>query len=190
MVIDKNSALVDNDFVSHVSEIDRLKEEVADITKRILSELKVSAVMHPLVYDNELLPNERILFLFTEGVFHKTSFPEIFQGDKNKETYYCFLVPELYRKMNGPSYDSKDQTVLTYWAKQQSLGEIHSMATCLVCGCGLFLSDDRDSKNLRDTIAKEYQETITVYNREDVIKHIPTVSTTRAERKAFSHKRQ
>lgn len=187
MLIDKTTALVDNDFVGHVSEINRPQAEVADITKRILSNLGVVAVMHPLVYDNELLKTERTLFLFAESVFHQTSFLEIFQGDKNKEAYYCFLVPELYKKLNGTSYNATGQSVLTCWVRRESLGEIHSMATCLVCGCGIFLSDDGDSKQLSEIIKTQYSDTISVYNREDVVKRIPSESVPRAERRIFSH---
>ena len=189
MVIDKNSALVDNDFVGHVSDIDRPQEEVADITKRILSGLSVIAIMHPLVYDNELLKSDRNLFFFSEGIFHQTSFSEIFQEDKEKENYYCYLVPELYKKLNGAIYDTKGQPMLTYWVRKESLGEIHSMATCLVCGCGIFLSDDKDSKRLRETIEKEYSEVISVYDREDVVKLIPSGTVSRTERRVFSHAR-
>ena len=52
---------------------------------------------------------------------------------------------------------------------RSSLGEVHSVATCLTCGCGIFLSDDNDSKMLQRFIAEKSIGKISVYNRKELV---------------------
>lgn len=187
MVINKDTALVDNDFLEHVVEINQSQEEKAEMLRRAFYSMSVSAAMHPLVFEKELVQAYNRLFFFDSGVITKLVFSDCFEEDSAKETYYCWLVPELYKKFMGKELGAVNKDVLTYWVRKESLGEVHSMATCLVCGCGMFLSDDRGSKVLKGIIEREFAETIRVYNRKDFVDQMPEGTFKRAERKRFAH---
>ena len=69
---------------------------------------------------------------FSEDVIRILSFDQdIFQSNTVRETCYRFLVPELYRRLTGTALPSNID-VVTYWKRQSGLGEIHSIAMCLV----------------------------------------------------------
>ena len=72
-----------------------------------------------------------------------------------------------------------------------SLGEIHSLSTCLLCGCGLFLSDDDDSQKIKYIIKQNFGVDIAVHNRQAVVDLLRENGTTlsRHERKSFAHAR-
>lgn len=187
MAINKDTALVDNDFLEHIIEIKQSQEETADMLRRAFGSIGISAAMHPLVFEKELVPAQNRLFFFDSGVIIKLIFSDCFDEDSAEETYYCWLVPELYKKFTGNELGATNKDVLTYWVRKKSLGEVHSMATCLVCGCGMFLSDDDDSKDLKRIIEREYSETIQVYNRKDFVEQMPEGTFKRTERKRFAH---
>lgn len=188
MAMKNDTALVDNDFLDHVSEINRPQAEATQIIKKALAGLGVDVVMHPCVFHYELMETPLKKALFNEKIIKKLSFDEILLGDPDRKTYYSFLILELYNKLTGNKLDTGDKDVFTYWKRGASLGEVHSMTTCLICGYGLFLSDDRDSKILKNLIEQDYSESITVYNRSDVISNIPADVLKRNEARAFSHK--
>lgn len=146
MQIDTHTAVVDNDFVNHLAESHLVNERLVDVLKVIFSELGLTAVMHPLVYQKELLQdNVRIRLLFKNNVIEKAEFSYIFQDDSARKNYYIYLVKNLYRAFSGKELPVSGESVLSYWVRHASLGEIHSVSMCLVCGCGIFLSDDKDS---------------------------------------------
>lgn len=183
------TAAVDADFIFHVAEIDRTPKQIAEILGQILSSLGLCAVVHPLVHGKELTPrSEKIDMLLKEEVIRCLSFEkDIFQSDSTKEEYYRYLVPELYRRLTGDQLPD-DEDVLTYWRHRSSLGEIHSVAMCLICQFGLFLSDDRDSKALKQIIEQQMSEKIDVYNRREVLDRCSDIcGLPRADRKAFAH---
>lgn len=184
------TAAVDADFIFHVAEIDRPPEQIAEILDRILEDLGLCAVVHPLVHGRELdMTKAAISTLFTQGIIRCLSFAEdIFQADAAKEAYYRFLVPELYRKLTGGVLpDSID--VLTYWKRRSNLGEIHSVAMCLICQFGLFLSDDGDAKILKKIIEQQMLGRINIYNRQEVLERCSAAcSLPRSDRKAFAHR--
>ena len=133
--------------------------------------LDLCAVIHPLVqHDKELNPkNEIISKLFSEAVIRILSFDQdIFQSHTARETYYRFLVSELHRRLTGTGLINGVDVVM-YWKCQSSLGEVHSVAMCLVCGFGLFLSDDRDSKALKQIVEQQSLGQIDIYNRQEVL---------------------
>lgn len=184
-----HTAAVDADFVFHVAEIKRLPKQVVEILDQILISLDLYAVIHPLVHDKELNPkNETISTLFTEDVIRVLSFDQdIFRHDSAREAYYRFLVTELHRRLTGTTMpDNTD--VVTYWKRQSSLGEVHSVAMCLICGFGLFLSDDRDSKALKQIVEQQSLGKIDIYSRQEVLDQCcAACGLPRADRKAFAH---
>lgn len=184
-----NTAAVDADFILHVAEINRPPKQVTDILEQILASLDLCAVVHPLVYDKELtIKSGTVSMLFSENVIRNLSFDrDIFQSDPGKEAYYRFLISELYQRFSGISLPS-GVDVIRYWTRQSSLGEIHSIAMCLICGFGLFLSDDRDSKALKRIVEQQSLGRIEIYNRQEVLDQCnDACGLPRADRKAFAH---
>lgn len=187
-----STAAVDADFVIHIAQIKRPPVEAAEILSRVLTAMELCAVVHPLVYQNELdKENDVISNLFCEHVLKDLKFDDIFQGNRGKEAYYQYLVSELYRHLKGESFPLlKGQNVLTYWKHQASLGEIHSVAMCLICEFDLFLSDDRDSKALKQIVKQKMLREITIYNRQEVLEQCKAeCGLSRTDRRAFAHKR-
>lgn len=185
-----HTGAVDADFILNIAEIDRPPERIAGILDRILAALDVCAVIHPLVYDNELdRTKAAVSALFTAGVIQQLTFEgDIFQGDTTRETYYRYLVPELYRRLTGDNFP-KDGDELTYWKRRSSLGEVHSVAMCLLCGFGLFLSDDGDAKALKQIVKEQTLGEIEIYNRQEVLNQCSdSCGVPRADRRAFVHR--
>lgn len=102
------------------------------------------------------------------------SFDDIFQGDEGKKAYYMFLVPELYNALMGRRFP-EDKDVFTFWIRQNSLGEIHSVSMCLVSECAIFLSDDGDSKALKNIVNQRAMGAIEVFNRNEIVKQYKKV---------------
>ena len=82
------------------------------------------------------------------------------------------MMRNLYKKLMGKPLPV--QNPMTEWEYQSCLGEVHSVVTCMLCKCGLFLSDDGDSKSIQQIIAndKAFLCKITVYNRDDACRCI------------------
>ena len=190
MQLNERTAAIDNDFVCHVVECSMPDQRLVEVLKIVFSELNLSAVMHPLVYEKELLQgNVRINLLFQSNVIRRAEFSDIFQDDPARKAYYIMLVKQLYFSLMGERIPD-DVDILTYWVRRKSLGEVHSFAMCLLCGCGVFLSDDGDAKLLRDLLERSTLGTVNVYSRKEFIeKHMQEGESkfNRKERKALTH---
>lgn len=193
MILDAKTAVVDNDFVNHIIESKLDNTRLVAVLNIVFSDLGLSAVMHPLVYEKELLHDkERVKLLFHESVLCKAEFADIFQNDTSKKAYYIFLVTQLYRALTGKALPVSGDDVLTFWVYQTSLGEVHSVAMCLVCGSGIFLSDDGDSKALKAHVERMSLGKIEVFNREEFVnKHMLEGETklSRPEKRSLAHSR-
>lgn len=191
MIIDSRSAAVDNDFINHIADTKMDEDRILNLLRIILSELKLSAIIHPLVYKYEVLKeNKCIARMFQENIIEIPTFEDIFCGDPGRKAYYYFLVTELYNAIQGEPCPFAGDEILSKWKRMQSLGEVHSLSMCLICGCGLFLSDDNDSKRLASYIAARALGRVAVYNRKELIdKHIEDGETSipRGERKSLAH---
>lgn len=189
MIVDQSAAVFDTDFIHHICETKLDMEKICTILCRLLQTMQLQGVMHPLVYKNELLQNNRTRELFDQKVIAVPSFAEIFQGDPAKQIYYCAIMPELYKRMNGKVLPP-DWDVLSSWAAKENLGEIHAITMCFLCGCALFLSDDGDSKKLKNLVEGEMPHALTVYNRAEFMEQFGALAgISRAERKSLAHKR-
>ena len=184
MQIDNSTAIVDNDFINHLAS-SRIADDLLVCTLLdIFNSLSVAAAIHPLVYDKELFPQtDRIKLLFQKEVIRRLTFDDAFEQDSDKETYYCYLVAELYSYLNGYSLPVAGREVLNYWKRRESLGEVHSLSLCLVCDCGIFLSDDSDSKRLAEYIIRKSLGTVCVYNRKELIDKSINEAATQIPRK-------
>ena len=168
MDLNEHTAIVDNDFTNHLVECHLSDQQLVDDLNIMFSGLSLSAVMHPLVYEKELLKDKpRVELLFAQKVFSKAEFTDIFQGDLNKKTYYIQMVKNLYHTLMGEELPADGEDILTYWAYRKSLGEVHSFATCLICGCGVFLSDDEDAKTLKRNLDSVTMDRVNVYSRQE-----------------------
>lgn len=191
MSIDKNSAAVDNDFINKGAQIRTGTMSPEDMLREIFSALQIHGIMHPLVYEKELLKEAPgIKAIFDKNVVEYVSFDDIFQGDEGKRAYYMFLVPELYNALMGKKFP-EDKDVFTFWIRQNSLGEIHSVSMCLVSECAVFLSDDGDSKALKNIVNQRAMGAIEVFNRNEIVEKYQASGVNglkRTDRKAFTHK--
>lgn len=188
---DTKIAAVDNDFVSKIVECDMEDTELFPLIESILSELNLSAVMHPLVFEKELvLQKDRTRLFFEKQIIHKTEFTEMFQSDIGKKQYYFYLVQFLYPKLMGKSLPVYGEGILTYWKCGENLGEVHSVSMCMTCGYGIFLSDDGHSKVLQRILTNNSIGEIEVYNRKELVdKHIQEGKTRipRDKRRQIAH---
>lgn len=184
MQIDNSTAIVDNDFINHLAGSRIADDLLVCSLLDIFNSLSLVAAIHPLVYDKELFPQtDRIKLLFQKEVIRRLTFDDAFEQDSNKETYYCYLVAELYSYLNGYSLPVAGREVLNYWKRRESLGEVHSLSLCLVCDCGIFLSDDSDSKRLAEYIIRKSLGTVCVYNRKELIDKSINEAATQIPRK-------
>lgn len=193
MTIDCSSAIIDADFVIKISSMEKPTEEIIRISQEIFDSLHMKVFIHPLVRKNELpLEREAISQILSSNVIQSPEFMELFQGDPDKEAYYCYIVPELFKILTGEEFPDV-QRVFTYWVRKKSLGEVHSVSLCIVCGCGIFLSDDYDSKYLEQIVRERMLGNLHVYNRQEVIaRYMETEAPRldRAERRSFSHQKR
>lgn len=191
-----NAVLVDNDFICHLSESKLQVEDICNAVIIAMDRLDKQASIHTLVKQHELdisaqaSKNDLINSLISQKILTEVMFFDIFDTDNDKQAYYDLLVQDFYYAQNKEAMIlNPGETVLTYWKSQKSLGEIHSLATCIICDCGIFLSDDKDSKKLADYINRKYMGNITIYNRHEFF-DLKSISNelSRSIRRALSHK--
>ena len=188
MTIDERSAVVDNDFAGHLADSKLNDARLIELLNIAFSKSELTAVMHPLVYEKELLKtNRRIMLLFQALIFQKAEFNDIFQNDSGKRTYYILMVKELYKALTGKVLDASGDKVLSHWVRKSSLGEVHSLSMCLVCNCGIFLSDDSDSKKIQDYIENKVLVKLNVYDRTEFLDERLQDEASRSERRSLTH---
>lgn len=188
MNVDHTAAVFDADFTNHICETECDPKTICICLNQLLQAHLLKGVMHPLVYAKELVQKtDRHKMLFENNVITAVNFTNIFQGDNTREAYYCdILVPQMYRQMNG-EYLPESWNVLDDWNSKQNLGEIHSIAMCMVCGCGIFLSDDADSQKLVD---RQMTDAVKVYDRKAFLnKFGKKTGISRKQKRSLAHKR-
>ena len=191
MQLNAHTAIVDNDFTNHLVDCRLHDQQLVDDLNIMFSGLGLSAVMHPLVYENELLKDKpRVMLLFEQNVFSKAEFADIFQGNAGRKAYYIQMVRNLYHTLMGEEFPAVGDNVLTYWVRKRSLGEVHSFTTCLLCGCGIFLSDDGDAKTIKENLDRTLIDKVDVYSRQEFMDKFMAeseVKLSRSDRKALTH---
>lgn len=188
MEIDKNTAIVDTDFLLHISEIKKTISEICNILKKIFEEIGIISFMHPLVKENELPnPTAVLTSVFEKNIVLLPTLDEVILTNEERE-YYCFLIPEIYNRVFSKDIGLNRENALTFWQRQKSLGEVHAFALCLLRNCGIFLSDDGDSKVIQKNIKAQFLADVKVYNRKELIDMLDANTTLgRSEKRAFSH---
>lgn len=131
------------------------------------------------------------MLLFDEQVFQKVEFDDIFQKDPGRKAYYILIARELYKALTGKTLNVDGDDVLSHWIYNSSLGEVHSLAMCLVCNCGIFLSDDKGSKKLQEyirrSIGHRFLVKLNVYNRTEFLEERFQNISSRVERRSLTH---
>lgn len=195
MQLNNHSAIVDNDFLSHLAETCIPEDQKIAAVRTVFEELYLEAVMHPLVYEHEKPKNSPAIDrFFQERVVTTFDFTDIFWGELacEKQQYYEKLIKDFYHELNAEIFPDSVTDVLSYWRRLKSLGEIHAFATCLTCGCGIILSDDGDAIKLQRHIQEKSMGKIPVYKREDLFEMHRQEGKTlikRQIRRALEHKR-
>ncbi len=193
MHLNKNTVLVDTDFIINIIETKLEVDVIIKNLNELFAHLEVSAVIHPLVHEKEIPQNnQKLNRIFDEGSIKIMTFDDIFNGDKDKKAYYIYIFKELYNSLWGTPIQLQDDEVFTKWMSSKSLGEIHSITTCVICEAKVFLSDDGDSKHLRDHIKNNLMVEITVYDRKELFdEYLKTGGTQipRKERQKMAHER-
>lgn len=186
-------AAVDTDFINHLLE-SRTTEDIGLYLVKVLTDLNLTAIMHPLVYQHELnKANEKINKLFADRVILKVEFANILPDEEARD-YYIYLVKELLFSILGDASISEytPDDIFNKWKYKSNYGEVHTISMCLIISCGIFLSDDDDSKYLKRVIEEKNLGQIIVYNREELLrKHTEEAETPipRKERNRMSHSR-
>lgn len=191
--INERTALIDTDFLVHVSEIEWDYKTKVQTINGVFNELQINVAVHPLVYKNEILPcNKTIEGFFNDGLVSRPMFEDFFGSNDEQRDYYAFVVQELHSRITGSRDLLVGQDIFTFWKKKCSLGEVHSIALCITCGCGMFLSDDKDSKDIANKAHDYCPDTLKIYNRNDVMDKLGDkkheIFENRSKRKAFVHK--
>ena len=73
--------------------------------------------------------------------------------------------------------------------KKQSLGELHNITACMICGCNLILSDYQDTKRFKRIISQTLTCDFEVYTRAELAETIRGIegALSRSELKKFAH---
>lgn len=188
-------AAIDNDFAMQLADIDWEQDFLEKTMKIFFSELDVMPIMHELVYIHELeggadtgCKNVAIDFFQKEII----SLRELssFLDTNQKKIYYEIVLKELYYDFMG-EFPSEIKNVFNDWKAHASLGETHTAAMCFFIGCSIFLSDDKDSKQLGEVLKKKKAFDLNVYNRDEACKKLVEKGTTLNKnlRKVIKHKK-
>ena len=185
----QNVVAVDNDFLNHIVGTNLDECIIIKTLNELLSFFDVEAIIHPLVFQYEVPENEKIKAIFDDGIISKVEFENILKNEDEKK-YYIYLIRKLYRALFGKQLEFTDDEIFTRWIRLNSLGEIHSVSMCLVCGFGVFLSDDGDARKLKEYIEKNLIGKIEIYNRKQMFekyKELGGSEISRTERNKMSH---
>lgn len=189
MIIDNTNLLIDTDALIKLMDINKRPEDVIRIIKNLFEKLKRKALLHPLVYGKEFIIKTHILSqLINQKIIQVPTIQDIYSNDDIKKQIYIMYVSDFYHQLNAQPIPAVGDDVLTYWNSHESLGESHSVATCVLNECDLFLSDDDDSKTLEKMVEERQMGTLHVYRRSEIIDVEDATELSRSEKRAIAHK--
>lgn len=161
-----DNVAIDNDFFVKLTEIKR-HNDVNDLIRRFFQALDVLPHMHPLVMKNEWQAHSNTVGnrLFAEDVVHQLPLTKQFDEKPALKSYYEQIIREIYHDFTGEeAYPCGD--IFTEWKAQKSLGEIHTVAACILLQWDCFLSDDKEAgKRLPKIVANRAGGNIQVCSR-------------------------
>ena len=187
-MLDSNCALIDNDFLNHAIETKLDEESKCALLNSIFDAIKKDAVIHPWISDYEVMwDNKTINNIISKIKIKKATWDDVHGNQIAQKTYYEILFKELFKKTNSLPIAIHD--VFTYCVKKQSLGELHNITACMICGCNLILSDDKDTKRFKRIISQTLTCDFEVYTRAELAETIRGLegAPSRSELKKFAH---
>lgn len=188
MIIDNNNLFVDTDALTKLTEIKKPADEVTHLINKLFKKINKKALLHPLVYGNEVFTDRHILLqLIKQKTIEVPTIEDVYSNDDVKKQYYIMYVSEFYNMLNDQTIPVDGDDVLKYWKAKESLGESHAIAACVLNECDLFLSDDSDSKTLEKMIEKRQMGTLHVYNRSEIVNFDGAAELSRAEKRLITH---
>ena len=191
MIINNSSVVIDNDSLCHLADTNLPEDTIVRDVKRLFEGYNSVAIVHPLVYKNEVPPsNHTINRFFDEKIIQAPKIEDVYQSDELKKQYYILTLLDLYRSYFGVELEIPEDEIFLTWKKKCSLGELHSLVMCLVCDCQIFISDDKDSKAIKTLIESKLHTSIKVFDRKEAFNNLPQDEKQKipsAERKRLSH---
>ncbi len=192
MLIDDNTVAVDRDVIQHLAQTRLPENRIIEDVRLLFDGHNKNAVVHPLIYKNEVIRPTRVeKRFFSEKIIQVPKLPEVYQSNELMKQFYIDYFMDMYRFYFGEEFSSESD-VFSKWEKDRSLGEMHSLAMCLTCGCHMFISDDGDSKELNNFIESKLEKSIKVFNRDEAFKNLPDAARLAIpgkERNKLSHER-
>lgn len=156
----ETEVIVDTCFLQKLSSEGK---EIRNI-KKVLAELKYIPVVHPYIYEHELLLHSYFVRLVEEGYIRVIPYSE-FQRDKTDKQVYEDYYAELYEDMrlaleamNSPKQVEKlclhkSKTIYNTHKQGSSMGDVHMILMASFMQMPVLLTEDSDIELLRD-IAK------------------------------------
>lgn len=187
-MLDSNYALIDNDFLNHAIETKLDEKSKCDLLNSIFDVLKKDPVIHPWISDYEVMwENKTVKNVVSKTKIQKATWDDIHGNQMAQKKYYEILFKELFKKTHGSPISAND--IFTYCVKKQSLGELHNISACMICGCNLILSDDEDTKRFKKMISQTMTCDFEVYTRDELAESIRGLegAPRRSELKKFAH---
>ena len=188
-MLDSNCALIDNDFLTHSIETKMDEKSKCVLLNSIFDVLNKNPMIHPWISNFEVMwDNQKINSVISKSKIQKATWDDIHGNQSAQIAYYKFLFKELFKKIHGTSFDTSD--IFTYCVRRQSLGELHNITACMICGCNMILSDDNDTKNFKRLIERTMICDFCVYTRSELVEKIKELdgAPSRNELRAFAHK--
>lgn len=187
-----SNVAIDNDFLGHLIDI-KGRPDLLNLIIEFFNVMGVSPEMHPLVYTEECVPNQKAITknLFEDGVVKVSNF-DIITSDPSRKMFYEMQVKKVYRSFMGVEYPCSN--VCNDWKSRMSLGEVHTTVFCVMVGYDCFLSDDNDvASKLSSIINRIMSKPIQVKNRLaccEYIRQLPsgTHNLKRNDLRALAHR--
>lgn len=159
--MDKKEAVVDTCFLLKLS----AGGKKIDYIKLLLNELEYVPVIHPYIYNYEIL-NDGIKRLIDEGYIRKIDYNEFLTTEFEKQLYcdYFEQIYEIMRKrqkaVNSPKTPKKlelkgKQTIYNVRCAGSSIGDVHMILMASFMGLPIILTEDNDIEVLRSIADKQ-----------------------------------
>ena len=141
--------VLDADFINALTQY--RDSAAVDFFQRLFQAIKKEPVVHPYVFECELMHNAEVEILVDRGLLHVIP-KEEFCPDDNEyvRMHYCESFNDVYRKIMGGSLseiaDGNIEDVIFSRHAQHSFGEIHSVLMATELKIPLFYSNDHGAK--------------------------------------------
>lgn len=166
----ENRVIIDTDFLNKITQANGIDGKSLFI--RMMSLLGRKPVVHWYVAENEMCVNNPVAKALLDTGIIEIIRPGDFLKNSEDLNDYEYYYKKWFNYMNPDDRlcEHECPNVFTFRKAGRSLGEIHSILLAKFTGIPLFMSDDRDAKDLVHYAGLE--KSIQVYNLEDTYKEI------------------